>query len=203
VDAYTLLNFGVYASFITGNTTSAGVRAAQKQFATAGHSLLPIPFFILGVVAASLLEHADECRAPHRLSAIGGAMLLLDLAAVLAHGPQWLSISILSSAMGVVNTSVAKVGDQPVSLGFMTGNLNRLAKEVAKGMESQPERSPLGSRDAAWQHAGLLAALWVAFFSGSLLGAILAPQSSLWALMLPAVALLGFAVRERFGAWRI
>src|ERR1700692_1472098 len=49
VDSYTLLNFGVYASFMSGNTTSAGLHIGQASAAAAAHSLLPIPFFVFGI----------------------------------------------------------------------------------------------------------------------------------------------------------
>lgn len=35
VDSYTLLNFGVYASFMSGNTTSAGLHAGHAKLAAA------------------------------------------------------------------------------------------------------------------------------------------------------------------------
>ena len=35
VDSYILLNFGVYASFVSGNTASAGLHAANAKLAAA------------------------------------------------------------------------------------------------------------------------------------------------------------------------
>jgi uncharacterized membrane protein YoaK (UPF0700 family) len=191
VDAYALLKLGVYASFMTGNTTTAGVRAAGKQFSMAGHSLLPIPSFLFGILAATLLTYADERRALHRLSALAGGMLLVATAAALLHCPDWLSIVILGSAMGVTNASVSNVDGQPVSVGFMSGDLSNLAKEVADGLERKSERvSP-------WRKSSVLAALWVAFLCGALAGALLVPRYSAWTLTLPGLALLGFGWRER------
>jgi uncharacterized membrane protein YoaK (UPF0700 family) len=37
--SYTPLNFGVYASFMSGNTTSAGLHIGQSNLAAAEHSL--------------------------------------------------------------------------------------------------------------------------------------------------------------------
>ena len=59
VDSYTLLNFGVYASFMSGNTTSAGLHAGHAKLAASGHSLLPIPFFVLGIFMGTLLVQAS------------------------------------------------------------------------------------------------------------------------------------------------
>lgn len=61
VDAYTLLNFGVYASFMSGNTTSAGLHAGQAKLAAAGHSLLPIPFFVMGPLVRRHLFAKSPC----------------------------------------------------------------------------------------------------------------------------------------------
>ena len=68
VDSYALLNFGVYASFMTGNTTSGGLHAGQGNLAAAGYSLLPIPFFLLGIFVGTLLVHIDTLRALRRIS---------------------------------------------------------------------------------------------------------------------------------------
>jgi uncharacterized membrane protein YoaK (UPF0700 family) len=43
VDAYTFLNYQVYGSFMSGNTTQTGLHAGQGGFAVAGYNLLPIP----------------------------------------------------------------------------------------------------------------------------------------------------------------
>ncbi len=63
VDSYSLLKFGAYASFITGNTTSTGLHAGQAKLAEARYSLLPIPFFVLGIFKGTLLAQADFERA--------------------------------------------------------------------------------------------------------------------------------------------
>ena len=70
VDAYALLNFGVYASFMTGNTTSGGAHAGEGNLAAAGYSLLPIPFFVIGILGGTLLVHADRKRALRRFSVL-------------------------------------------------------------------------------------------------------------------------------------
>src|SRR5271154_5717495 len=77
VDAYALLKFGVYASFMTGNTTSAGSFAGQHNFHQAAHSLLPIPCFLLGILLGTLLARTYERqdRGLARNSALGAAVL--------------------------------------------------------------------------------------------------------------------------------
>jgi len=131
VDSYALLNFGVYASFMTGNTTTGGLHAGQANLAAAGHSLLPIPFFLLGILAGSLVVRLDHHHALRRISLLVAAMLAVAAARAYFAWPGWLGIMLLSSAMGLLNTSVTQVGGQAVSLGFMTGDLNNLAQHLA------------------------------------------------------------------------
>lgn len=192
VDAYTLLNFGVYASFMTGNTTSAGVGAGQGQFIVTAVHLLPIPFFMLGILSATLLAKNGEHGALSRLSALAGGILALEAAALLLGCPRWLSIMMLSGAMGFVNTSITHVGEQTVSLGFITGDLNNLAKQVATGIGHKSTLQSQYAWDTPWGRARLLGSVWAAFFAGAVLGTVLTPHSTVWTLMLPTLLLLGF-----------
>ena len=195
VDAYSLLSFGVYVSFMTGNTTSGGAHIAEIKLAAAGHSLLPIPFFLLGALIGTLLVEADELRALYRLSSLVGSMLLIEVAAAYLGSPGWGSIMILSGAMGLVNTSVTKVGGQAVSLGFMTGDLNNLARQLALAIRHKPVPQANGSLSRRGR-VSLLAGLWTSFITGAVLGAMLLPGLGLSTPILPAIALLILAQLE-------
>ena len=176
VDSYALLNFGVYASFMTGNTTSAGLFAGQHNWQRAGHSLLPIPCFLLGIMLGTLLtrsgEHRDRGLA--RVSALVAAMLGVATAAAYFAWPGWLGVVILTIAMGLMNTSIVRVGAQAVSLGFVTGDLNSMAQHLALGIERAPVPEAQGSWDTHWWRAALLAGLWTTFLCGAVLGTVLA-----------------------------
>jgi uncharacterized membrane protein YoaK (UPF0700 family) len=146
VDSYALLKFGVYASFMTGNTTSAGLFAGQGNLRQAGHSLLPIPGFLLGILIGTLLartgHHRDHGLA--RVSTLVAAMLGVATAAAYFGWREWLGVVILSVAMGLMNTSIVRVGAQAVSLGFMTGDLNSMAQHLANGMLRAPVPEEIG-----------------------------------------------------------
>jgi uncharacterized membrane protein YoaK (UPF0700 family) len=190
VDSYALLNFGVYASFMTGNTTSGGLHAGQGDLAAAGHSLLPIPFFLLGIFTGTLLVHVDTLRALRRTSILVAALLALGVARAYWAWPGWLGIMVLSIAMGILNTSVTHVGGQPVSLGFMTGDLNNLARHVAHGILRAPVPQAQSANDTDWRRATLLGSLWTFFLAGAILGGALASRVAVWTLLLPAALLL-------------
>jgi uncharacterized membrane protein YoaK (UPF0700 family) len=197
VDSYTLLNFGVFASFMSGNTTSGGLEAGQGKLLAAGHSLLPIPFFVLGIIVGALLARADQRHQLHRLPASVAAMLTGAIAAAYLAWPGWLSIMILSSAMGILNMSITHVGGQTVSLGFVTGDLNSLAQHLAMGIKRAPVPQAEGSWDTHWRRIAVLSTIWTAFLSGALLGTALASRLVVWTLLPPSLMLLVLPVLER------
>lgn len=202
VDSYALLKFGVYVSFMTGNTTSAGLFSGQHDFREAAHSLLPIPCFLVGILLGTLLArsggHRDHGLA--RVSALVAAMLSVATAAAYLAWPEWSGVVILSIAMGLMNTSIVRVGAQAVSLGFMTGDLNSMAQHLARGIQRAPVEEAQGSWDTHWWRAALLAGLWTTFFCGAVLGAVLALRIGFWTLLLGAGMLLILSWAERASA---
>jgi uncharacterized membrane protein YoaK (UPF0700 family) len=197
VDSYTLLNFGVYVSFMSGNTTSAGLHVGQGNVAAAAQSLLPIPFFVLGIFVGTLLMHGDRRQGLPRLSALVAAMLSMDIVAAYFVWPGWVSVLILSIAMGIMNTSITHVGGQSVSLGFVTGDLNNLGQQLELGIKRSPVEHAQGPWDTHWLRAVLLAGIWTAFFLGAVLGAALAARFAIWPLLLPTLMLAVFALLDR------
>jgi uncharacterized membrane protein YoaK (UPF0700 family) len=197
VDSYTLLNFGVYASFMSGNTTSGGLHVGQANVAAAAHSLLPIPFFLLCIFVGTLLMYSDRRPGAARSSALVAAMLSIEIVAAYFAWPGWFSILALSTAMGVMNTSITYVGGQSVSLGFVTGDLNNLGQCLALGIKRAPVQYAQGPWDTHWMRAALLAGIWTAFFIGAVLGAALAAQFAIWTLLPAIFLLMVFALMDR------
>ena len=62
VDAYGIRAFGVYVSFMSGNTTQTGSLSGQANFAAALPSTLAIPFFVSGAFAGTWLTRAKIQR---------------------------------------------------------------------------------------------------------------------------------------------
>ncbi len=56
VDADTFLNYQVYGSFLSGNTTQTGLQVGQGKLGAAAYNLLPIPLFVAGVFLGSLVR---------------------------------------------------------------------------------------------------------------------------------------------------
>jgi uncharacterized membrane protein YoaK (UPF0700 family) len=103
----------------------------------------------------------------------------------------------ISTAMGILNTSITHVGVQSVSLVFVTGDLNNLGRHLAMGIRRVPVKQMQGSWDTHWLRAAMMAGIWTAFFLGAILGAALAARLAIWSLFLPALLLMVFAVLDR------
>ena len=198
IDAYTLLNYKVYASFMSGNTTQTGLGAGQGKLADAGHHFLPIPFFMIGIFVATCLLKS-RLRSPlRRLWGLVAALLAAGLAAALLDPlPGWISIVLFSMAMGIMNTTITHVGGQPVSLGFVTGDLNNLSRHLAQAVRGEPLSDSQGSWDTHWSRAAVLAGVWGSFLLGALLAGAAMAHFGAWILLPPTLILLALAVFER------
>lgn len=198
VDCYGFLNYKVYASFMSGNTTQTGLQAGQAKLAQAGHNLLPIPLFVVGVFVGTFLVHSSLRHQLRWLFGLVATLLVVGIAAVyLGPLPGWFSIIILSLAMGIMNTTVTRVGEQSVSLGYVTGSLNNLAQHLALAVKRAPVPHAQGSWDTHGRRAALLASVWTAFLIGALLAGAATPRFAAWTLLLPTLMLLALAAFNR------
>jgi uncharacterized membrane protein YoaK (UPF0700 family) len=198
VDAYTFLNYQVYGSFMSGNTTQTGLHAGQGGFAVAAYNFLPIPLFVAGVFAGALIWHSGLAQRSRWIFGLVAGLLALGLAAV-APGPLpgWFGIIVLSLAMGIMNTTVTRVGDQSVSLGYVSGTLNNLAQHLALAVKGVPLSHAEGPRDTHLRRAGLLAGIWTAFVIGALLAGAATPNFAALSLLLPILILSVLAIIGR------
>ena len=198
VDAYAFVNHKVYVSFMSGNTTQAGLQAGQEKLAEAGYNLLPIPLFVVGVVVGAFLVHASPCPRLSRLFGLVAALLVVGLAAAYLVPPaSWFSITILSLAMSIMNTTLTRVGGQSVSLAYVTGDLNQLGQQLALAVKRVPVSNAQGSWDTHGLRAAMLAGVWSAFLVGALLAGAATARFAAWTLLPPTLVLLALAAFSR------
>ncbi len=198
IDAYAFINYKVFSSFMSGNTTQTGLQAGEGNLAVAGHNLLPIPAFVAGVFAGTLLLHSRRPQPTRWLFAAVAALLAAALlGARLGPLPGWCGVVFLAVAMGVMNVTVTKVGAQAVALGYVTGSLNNLAQHLALAVRRLPVPQSQGPWDTHGRRVALLATVWVGFLGGALLGGAVAAPLAAWALLPPAVFLAGLAAFDR------
>ncbi len=195
-DSYGFLNHNVFVSFMSGNTTMTGLGAGQADFAQAGRNALPVPCFVAGVFAGVFLVRSS--RQLRRLFVLVAALLAACLAgAYLGPLSGWVSVVLLSLAMGVMNSAVTLVGGQVVSLAYVTGDLNNLGQHLASATRGAPVPQAQGAWDTHGRRATLLAGLWIAFFLGAVLGGAATPHFAAWTLLPPVLGLAALAALNR------
>ena len=138
VDGYGLLVLGAYVSFMSGNTTTAGLRIGQADLRSVFPLALGILCFVAGSLVGALIAQAS-LRQPRRiLFGLIAALLLLALSLGTRADFQYLDIAILSFGMALMNPALSQVGAEAVSLTFVTGTLNRIGGHLALGLKSAP-----------------------------------------------------------------
>ena len=196
VDAFSLLKFKVFTSFMSGNTTSAGMKTAEARFGEAMHDFLPIPCFLLGSFFGVLLQKKRTAESTFRASMTVVLLLLGGACALRFAAPDAVGIVLLATAMGLLNTTVAQVGGQSVNLGFVTGDLKSLGEQLAKAANKSPVQESQGPWDTHLNRAATLGSVWGAFLAGGIAGASMGVHLANWTLAVPTLVLFMLACLE-------
>lgn len=195
VDGYALRTFATFVSFMSGNTTHAGIQSGEGKFAAALPFALAIVFFVAGCFTGTWFNQSGR---PHSRRLLFAAVAVL-LAAVIGFTQlgaldALAGIAILSFAMGMLTTAQSRVGAEPVHLTFLTGDLNRIGSHLALALQHAPLPDAQGPWDTHLHRAALLATVWVSFLGGAVLSAAAAVSFGALALLPPVGVLLGLAV---------
>lgn len=180
-----ILSGGLFVSFMSGNSTQAGVEVSQGMFATASIAICLVIGFVLGVVAGHLL---GICFGRVRL---GERITLLAAALAVATGlvAMWpdagYSLVALSAVMGAMNTLFVADGRARVAITYATGTLVSFGLGIAEHLT--------GRNRGSWIRPLLL---WVAITVGALIGALAWHALGLWALGVATLGLTGIGVTQ-------
>lgn len=179
---------GFFVSFMSGNSTQAGVDILEQGLAS---SLLPLTLvvaFVLGVAAGAMIGGNGRRRARAVAASASAVALSAVLAAVVPTSPArfWM----LAVAMGALNTLYLSDGRARVAITYATGTLVSLGLAVAALLT--------GRSGSAWRRPLLL---WGSLAGGAVAGAAAHRLGSGPALLLAAVVLaaagVGLAMRTR------
>jgi uncharacterized membrane protein YoaK (UPF0700 family) len=195
VDAFGLITYQTYLSFMSGNTTQTGSQIGQGHLALALPSFVAIVFFVGGVFAGSLLTQS-ALRQPQRLAFAFVAVLIavVVIVAQVRTPMNETAIAILALAMGIMNTTIARVGPEPVNIGFVTGTLNRMGNHLALAVKRAPLRDAQGPGDTHARRALLLFSVWLSFLTGALVSGLGTSRFGTNILLLPTMVLVALAV---------
>jgi uncharacterized membrane protein YoaK (UPF0700 family) len=200
IDAYGMITYGVYVSFMSGNTTQAGYQAAEGAFGAAALSALAILFFLAGSFAATLLAQFAGRRARRLVYGVVAASLTAIVGSTeLGALPGSAAIASISFAMGIMNNALSHVGAQSVSVAFVTGALSRLGASLAFALSRAPLPDAQGPWDTHLRRALLLGRIWAGFLVGALLSGAATPRFGAWVLLPPALVLAALAAFDRPG----
>ena len=198
IDAYGMITYGVFVSFMSGNTTQTGYQTAERAFGPASLSALAILMFLVGSFAGTLLVQAAGRLARRAVFGVVAAALAevvgLTHFGFLSVG---FGIAIVSVAMGIMNAALSRVGAQAVSLTFVTGSLSRVGSSLALALRRAPLPDAQGPWDTHLRRAMLLARLWVGFLAGAFLSGAVTPRYGALVLSAPALVLVVLAAFDR------
>jgi uncharacterized membrane protein YoaK (UPF0700 family) len=195
LDGYGLLFLGTFVSFMSGNTTTTGLRTGQQDFHAAFRSAVAIVFFVTGSFCGNFLSHSKLRRCPRMMF----GLIAIELA--LVRGLEWcgqrnvpLKIALLCLAMGMMNPALSKVGAESVSLTFVTGTLNRIGGHLASDAGREPLEGAEHPGDSHLARAAIEASVWCGFLTGAVVSGIASSNFRTWALLPPLAAMLGLGV---------
>lgn len=189
VDGYGLLAFSTYLSFMSGNTTQTGANLGRADLPLALPSAVAIAFFLLGIFIGNLRSTTN--RHDGRTLAAVGAMLTLACIGLYLHFLAALpSIALIAFAMGLMNTTFTRIGNEQVNLTFVTGALNKIGTHLALAARHQPLVDSAGPWDTHKSRALLLTAVWSAFLIGAILAGFATATLQVWTLLPAAILIL-------------
>lgn len=172
---------GLFVSFMSGNSTQAGVGILERGLVSALFPLSLVAAFVAGVTVGALVGGHGKRRAWAVAASAFTVALSSWLAAAVPTGPArfWM----LAFAMGALNTLYLSDGRARIAITYATGTLVSLGLAVAALIT--------GRSGSAWQRPLLL---WVSLAGGALIGAAAHRLGSWAALLLAAIVLTCAAV---------
>lgn len=186
-DAIGLMIAGNFVSFMSGNTTRAGVALAEGRFGAAVPMLLAVAVFVAGNALGVLVAGRGR-RAFARVLALV-ALLVAAAALVFAWPLAGFLLAVL--AMAVLNAAVEQVAGLPIGLTYVTGALSRFGKGLGRRLR--------GEARPGWE---IQIVPWCGMAAGAVAGAGLAMHWGAGALWVPAgcaaaLALAGLVLPRR------
>ena len=195
VDAYGLAKLGTFVSYMSGNTTQAGLSLGTAVWAKALPSGVAIVSYVVGSFAGTWLTHTGW-RQSRRLI-LAAVAVALAVSPLLEPRSQSGTIAVLAVAMGLMNAVRTRVGPESVSLTFVTGTLSRMASHLALAAHGAPLADKGGPGDSHVQRAKMLASVWASFFVGAILSGVLGLWLGALSLVPPLAPILWLAAWPR------
>lgn len=224
MDAMSYLGLGhVFTAMMTGNTVLLGLSLGQGHILAALRSILALIGFAAGVATGALIVQPDQRQGnwpPAVTRALTLEGVLLGAFALTWHltgaergaAAVYALIMVSALAMGIQSAAAHRLGIPGIMTTYITGTLTSLVVGLVSGLRSADE--PSSTTGASERAAGaprpavvwerrirLLAAVFMLYGCGALVGGILQARSSSSVALLPLVAVgvvvVNAGVRQR------
>ncbi|MDR0199657.1 MAG: DUF1275 domain-containing protein [Streptococcaceae bacterium] len=189
MDGFTFFHFnGRFAGAQTGNIIQAGIALARGEFLDFWNFVIPILFFVLGVMVKIFFEHfLQQHRRPSTLylllfQLLGLTAFVLIFILAVPELPAAIVVGVLSFFMAIQFDTFNKAHGRGYTSVFTTGNLKILSVNVAQYLITH-EKSHL-------EYAKLLFWIIPCFFVGAFVATLLVSPFGNWALLVNCIDLL-------------
>lgn len=172
---------GLFVSFMSGNSTQAGVELWDVGLADALLPLGLVAAFVVGVALGGALG-AHGTRRAWIIAAAAAAVTATAVLGLVAPDTGW-RFGILAAAMGALNTLYLAEGRARVAITYATGTLVSLGLALAA--------LATGRSRTAWRRPLLL---WGSLAGGAVIGAAAHRATGGFALLPAAVGLVAIAI---------
>ncbi|UOQ60839.1 DUF1275 domain-containing protein [Leucobacter rhizosphaerae] len=174
-----IMSGGLFVSFMSGNSTQAGVEVSQGAVHTASVALCLVLGFVLGVTCGHLLGiRFERVRSAERVLILAGALAIAVGIVTLAPTSGY-SLVALSAVMGAMNTLFIADGRARVAITYATGTLVSFGIGLAERLS--------GRAQGSWVRPLLL---WTGITLGALVGALTWHLIGLWSLAVAVLSLV-------------
>ena len=181
---------------MSGNSTHAAVLVARGDWQQLVPVIGVIPTFLLGVTLGTIM-HGVFKRQGQAIVFFTAGIALGVVAALEIYGP-WVGgngtrlglFLALAATMGLLNSTVQRVGEISVALTFVTGTLVKLGTAIGRQMINRGQGEGGDQRETIV----VLTSMYFAFFLGAVCGGMAAALYGLRCTIAPAIVLIGLGL---------
>jgi uncharacterized membrane protein YoaK (UPF0700 family) len=180
---------------MSGNTTQTGNLLAKGNLVSAILPVAAIASFFLGVFLGTVASQVKNYKMQWMpfVPVTVGLLLFLLLAHFLAIG-SLVSIAIIATVMGYMNTAASQVGRQSINPDFVTGTLNNMARHLALSLFKRYPSDAQAIWDTHTRRYILLFLVWGSFIGGAVLNTLAFQYGANWSLLIPILVLIGLII---------
>jgi uncharacterized membrane protein YoaK (UPF0700 family) len=215
---------GLFVAHMSGNSVRLGVDLGRGAVGAAAPAAVAVLSFVAGVAVGTVAAEVATRHAAASVAALVLAIETGLVAAFMAYGlatlhggdvarrsltPFYVLATLAVVAMGIQTAALRQLGGRTISTTYVTGVLTALTQEATNyvfWLRDGPRRDErrsflgrvlgLGSRTDSRNRVLLLAAVWLAYAGGAILGGFCDEQVALWSLFVPLGVLLAVIVLD-------